>query len=476
MRRLQRSLCLRRRSISKVSSSAFSLCRFRQEIMSLLCRARRGVILLGEGGAAANSAQEGPQLLRSIWRFTLETRKTEDVLHNAAGAVISFDGDKLLYRKGEGFFIASGTDLTPAASDGTPGKPLKMDMQAKIDPRAEWKQIYAETWRIEREFFYDPHFHGLDLAKISARYAPYVEGLSCRSDLTYLQEEMLGEMTVGHMFIRGPRQPGDAPRTGLLGADFMIDHDRYKITHVVSGGNWNPTLYSPLTQPGVNVHEGEYILSVDGVQLHASDNLYAAFEGLAGKQTSLTVGPNADGSGSRSVLVVPVDNERNMRNQEWIEGNIRKTDQLSGGKVAYVYLPNTGGGGFNSFNRYFFAQTDKKAVVIDERYNEGGDIADYVIDVLKRTPMLNYESRQGLRTTEPTGAIFGPKAMLINQNAGSGGGRHAVALSPGQARPLGGCSHMGWIGWHRRLSCAAGRREHHRATHRALQPERRVRH
>ena len=382
---------------------------------------KAGVFLLGEGSAAANSAQDGPQLLRSIWRFTLETRKTEDVLHNAAGAVISFDGDKLLYRKGDGYFIAAGTELTPAAADGTPGKPLKMDMQAKIDPRAEWKQIYAETWRIEREFFYDPGFHGLDLAKISARYAPYVDGLSCRSDLTYLQEEMLGEMTVGHMFIRGPHVPGDAPKTGLLGADYTIDRDRYKITHVVSGGNWNPTLYSPLTQPGVNVHEGEYILAVNGLQLHASDNLYAAFEGLAGKQTSLTVGPNADGSGSRSVLVVPVENERNMRNQEWIEGNIRKTDQLSGGKVAYVYLPNTGGGGFNSFNRYFFAQTEKKAVVIDERYNEGGDIADYVIDVLKRTPMLNYESRQGLRTTEPTGAIFGPKAMLINQNAGSGG-------------------------------------------------------
>ncbi len=382
---------------------------------------KAGVFLLGEGSAAANSAQDGPQLLRSIWRFTLETRKTEDVLHNAAAAVISFDGDKLLYRKGDGFFIAAGTDLTPAAADGSPGKPLKMDMQAKIDPRAEWRQIYAETWRIEREFFYDPGFHGLDLAKISARYAPYVDGLSCRSDLTYLQEEMLGEMTVGHMFIRGPHVPGDAPKTGLLGADYTIDRDRYKITHVVSGGNWNPTLYSPLTQPGVNVHEGEYILAVNGLQLHASDNLYAAFEGLAGKQTSLTVGPNADGSGSRSVLVVPVENERNMRNQEWIEGNIRKTDQLSGGKVAYVYLPNTGGGGFNSFNRYFFAQTEKKAVVIDERYNEGGDIADYVIDVLKRTPMLNYESRQGLRTTEPTGAIFGPKAMLINQNAGSGG-------------------------------------------------------
>ena len=388
---------------------------------------KTGVLLLGEGGPAANSSVEGPPVMPSVWRFTLETRKTEDVLHGVGGLVGSFDGEKLLYRKGEGYFIAAVTDLKPEAADGTPGKPLKMDgMRAKVDPRAEWKQMYAETWRVEREFFYDPGFHGLDLKKISAKYAPYVDGLSTRSDLTYLQEEMLGEMTVGHMFVHDPDKksngPGDADaKTGLLGADYAVDHDRYKFAHVVSGGNWNPKLYSPLTQPGVNVKDGEYLLAVNGNQVHAADNLYSFFEGLAGKQTTLTVGANPDGTGSRDVLVVPVENEHDMREQEWIDGNIRKTAALSGGQVAYVYLPNTAGAGFESFNRYFFAQVDKKAAVIDERWNQGGDIADYVIDVLKRTPMLNYESRQGLRTTEPTGAIYGPKAMLINQNAGSGG-------------------------------------------------------
>ena len=187
----------------------------------------------------------------------------------------------------------------------------------------------------------------------------------------------------------------------------------------------------------MNVHAGEYLLAVNGTPLTAADNVYAALEGLAGKQVNITVGPNADGSGSRDVLVVPVASESAMRMQEWIEGNIRKTDELSHGQIAYVYLPDTGGSGFTSFNRYFFAQVDKKAVIVDDRYNQGGDIADYVIDVLKRTPMLNYESRQGLRTTEPTGAIFGPKAMLINQNAGLGRRCDAVALSPGQARSAG---------------------------------------
>ncbi|HEX4156753.1 MAG TPA: PDZ domain-containing protein [Acidobacteriaceae bacterium] len=380
-----------------------------------------GVLLLGEGNAAANPSSQ-PPLLRSVWRFTLKTRKAEDVLHNATTIATSFDGDKVLYQKGPGWFIASEDDLKPAAADGTPGKPLHVDqMEARIDPRSEWRQMFNETWRIEREFFYDPGYHGLNLHKIEARYEPYVSGLTTRSDLTYLQDEMLGEFTVGHMFIHGPQDNDDGPKTGLLGANYTIDHGRYRFAHIVKGGNWNPTMYSPLTQPGVNVHEGEYLLAVNGAPLHATDNLYAAFEGMAGKQTNITVGPNPDGSGSRDVLVVPVPSEREMRMQEWIENNIRRTDELSGGQVAYVYLPDTGGAGFDSFNRYFFAQVEKKAVIIDDRYNQGGDIADYVIDVLKRTPMLNDESRQGLKVTEPTGAIFGPKAMLINQNAGSGG-------------------------------------------------------
>jgi len=383
---------------------------------------KTGILILGESGEAANPAERNGPAFRSVWRFDLEKRKTEDVLNGADFLMTSNDGEKLLYKKGEGWFIAAQSDLNPGAADGAPGKGLRVDgMHAKIDPRAEWKQMYRETWRIEREFFYDPNFHGLDLKKIYAKYSPYVDGLSTRSDLSYLQTEMLGEITVGHMFISGPYHPDDSPRTGLLGANYTIENDRYKISHIVNGGNWNPTMYSPLTQPGVNVHEGDYLLAVNGSPLHAGDNLYRAFEGLANKQTTITVGPNADGSSSRTALVVPTDSETAMRSQEWIEGNIRKVDSLSHGQIAYVYMPNTAGQGFDSFNRYFFAQVEKKGVIIDDRYNQGGDIADYVIDVLKRTPMLAYESRQGLRTTEPTGAIFGPKAMLINQNAGSGG-------------------------------------------------------
>jgi len=383
---------------------------------------KEGVLLLGEGGAAAQSAEGGSGDLRSVWKFTLTDRKTEEVLHNVGGFVVSFDGEKVLYNRGEAFSIAGMDELKPGGADGSPGKMLRVgEMQAKIDPRAEWRQMYRETWRIEWEFLYDPQAHELDLKKAEAKYAVYLDGLGSRNELSYLQTEMLGEITIGHMFIRGPHDPEKGPKTGLLGADYVVEQNRYKFAHVISGGNWNPALRAPLTQPGVNVKEGEYLLAVNGMEVHATDNLYSFFEGLAGKQVMLSVGPTADGKGARQVTVVPVDSEHRMRGLAWIEDNIRKVDAMSGGQVAYVYLPNTAGGGFSNFNRYFFAQTQKKAVVIDERYNEGGLIADYVIDVLKRVPMANYETREGEKVTEPSGAIFGPKAMIINQSAGSGG-------------------------------------------------------
>ncbi len=388
----------------------------------LLAAGKEGVLLLGEGGASAQTDAEGRHGMRSMWKFTVTDRKTEEVLHNVDGFITSFDGEKVLYRRGDAYTIAGVDELKAGGGEASPGKMLRVgEMQAKVDPRAEWRQMYRETWRIEREFLYDPNAHGLDLKKAEAKYAVYLDGLGSRDELSYLQQEMLGEITIGHMFIRGPHDPEKGPKTGLLGADYAVDHDRYKFAHVISGGNWNPALRAPLTQPGVTVREGEYLLAVNGMEVHATDNLYSFFEGLAGKQVMLSVGPAPDGKGARQVTVVPVDSEHRMRGLAWIEDNIRKVDAMSGGQVAYVYLPNTAGGGFSNFNRYFFAQAQKKAVVIDERYNEGGLIADYVIDVLKRVPMANYETREGRNVTEPSGAIFGPKAMIINQSAGSGG-------------------------------------------------------
>ncbi len=341
------------------------------------------------------------------------------MLSELTGFDVSFNGEKIFYAHGDGWFLIPASDLHPGGSQGKPVN--NTQMFATIDPRAEYKQMYRETWHIERDFFYDPHLHGLDLAKIEAKYQPYLDNLASRSEFTYLSEEMLGEIEVGHMFINGPRENSTAPKPGLLGADYTTDNDRYKFAKIYNGQNWTPALTAPLTVPGINVQQGEYLLAVNGRDLHASDNLYSFFDGTAGKQTVIRVGHKPDGSDGRDVTVVPTDSEHGLRNIDWIESNRRKVDQLSGGKVAYIYMPNTGGAGYSNFNRYFYSQLDKQAVVLDERYNEGGFIADYIVDVLGQQPLSGAIERDGEPVHDPEGAIFGPKAMIINQSAGSGG-------------------------------------------------------
>ncbi len=384
---------------------------------------KEGVLYLGEGLPVAQSSHEddGPYV-RSLWRFILEKRATDQVLQNIGTFITSFNGDKMLYQKGDGWFIADADDLKPAAGDAPVGKGLNLgSLQATVDPHAEWRQMYFETWRIERDFLYDPNHHGLDIDKVQAKYEPYLAGLGSRSDLDYLFEEMLGEITIGHMFVRSPHPPDHSPKPGLLGADYAIESGRYRFVKIFNGENWNPALQAPLTQPGVNVKEGEYLLALNGRELHASDNIYSFFDGMAGKQVVLRVGSKPDGADARDVTVITIPSEHNLRNIGWIEANRRKVEQLSGGRAAYVYMPNTAGAGFTSFNRYFFSQVDKQAAVIDERYNDGGQLADYVIDSLRRVPMSRYETREGEDVTDPAGAIFGPKVMIINQSAGSGG-------------------------------------------------------
>jgi tricorn protease len=372
----------------------------------------------------------GPDAQTTVWRFDLTSRKPEKVMEGANDLVISFDGKKMLYSKGREasrkWYITS-TAAQPAAAgpaaSAKPDTPLNLArMEVLVDPRQEWQQEYREVWRIERDFLYDPKLHGLNLEATSKHYQPYVDNIGSRIDFSYLLSEMLGEITVGHMYIRTPSEPpSDEGKVGLLGADYTIENGRYRFARIYQGENWNPQLRAPLTQPGVNVEEGEYLLAVNGRELYGKDEVFELFAGTADKSTVLRVGPTADGKGARNVTVVPVENETALRNRAWIEGNLHKTEQLSGGKVAYVYLPDTAFGGYTSFNRYFFAQVGREAVVIDERFNGGGAAADYVIDYLRR-PLANYwMTREGQDFTTPEGAIFGPKAMIINMYAGSGG-------------------------------------------------------
>ena len=283
-------------------------------------------------------------------------------------------------------------------------------------------QMFREAWRVERDFFYDPGFHGLNLRNAEERYQRFLEGIGSRADLNYLFSEMLGNLVVGHLSVGG----GDTPdvkrvQTGLLGCDYKIENGRYRFARVYNGENWNPQATAPLTQPGVNVAAGEYLLAVNGRNLTAADNVYSFFEGTAGKQVQIRVGADPGGGNARTVTVVPVPNENRLRNLAWIEDNRRKVDEMTGGRVAYVYLPDTAFGGFTNFTRYFFAQVDKQAVIVDERFNGGGALATDIVEFLSRKLLSSVATRDGGDEVEPQGAIFGPKVMLINEFAGSGG-------------------------------------------------------
>ena len=390
--------------------------------MSNLAVGKSGVLFLAEGPPVGRSAEDEGLPIRALWRFTTEKRQTEEILSGLTSFGVSFNGEKLFYQRRDNWFLAPIAELKPGSPDANPGKPVNNHgMMAMLDPRASWKQMYRETWRLQRDFLYDPHTHGLDIRKIEAKYQPYLENLASRNEFTYLCDEMLGEVQVGHMFVNGPRSPSNAPKPGLLGADYTIDHNRYRFAKIYNGENWTPSLTAPLTLPGINVVEGDYLLAVNGRELHATDNIDSFFDGTAGKQTVIRVGKNPDGSGARDVTVVPTASEYGLRNLDWIDGNRRKVEELSGGKIAYVYMPNTAGAGYTNFNRYFYAQLDKEGLILDERFNQGGFLADYVVSVLSQKHLSNAIERDGKPVHDPQGAIFGPKAMLINQSAGSGG-------------------------------------------------------
>lgn len=373
---------------------------------------KTGVLYLAESPTAAF----GPSTLH---KFDLKTRKPDKVLDGVSYFELSANREKMLIGQSGNRWTIASTSTPLKAGEGL----LKLDgMETWVDPRLEWRQMYNEAWRVQRDFFYDKNLHGVDIAAMKARYAPYLESIASRADLNYLFSDMMGEFTASHLYIQGGQLPDvKRVRGGLLGCDYTVENGRYRFKRVFNGESWNPQLRAPLTQPGVNVVSGEYLLAVNGRNLTERDNVYQAFEGTAGKQVVIKVGTSADGAGAREVTVVPVDTEANLRNLAWIESNRRKVDQLSGGRLAYVYLPDTALGGYTSFNRYYFAQTGKEGAVVDERFNGGGAQPDYILDLLRR-PLLHYRNtREGEEFTGPMTGIFGPKVMLINEYAGSGG-------------------------------------------------------
>jgi tricorn protease len=355
----------------------------------------------------------------SLNRYDLTTRKNETLLPEVSSYIVSADGKKLLYRNGTAWSIVP----TTRAIQPSEGRIAADTIEVRLDPRAEWKQIFDEAWRINRDYFYAPNMHGVNWVSARDKYAALLPHAATRADLNRILQWMSSELSVGHHNVGGGdslAEPRNVPG-GLLGADYEVANGRYRLKKVFGGLNWNPQMRAPLTEPGVNAKVGEYILAVNGRDLRPPANLYSLFENTSGKIVELTLGPNADGSGSRTVQVVPIANEGALRNRDWVEGNLKKVDKATGGRVAYVYVPNTGGSGHTYFKRYFYPQVHKDGVIVDERFNGGGSVADYYIDILRRPFIANWAMRYGADLKTPFASIQGPKAMIIDETAGSGG-------------------------------------------------------
>jgi len=380
----------------------------------------------GEGGKLfyrkvappPNPTADGPAD-SSIRVYDLATRKDEAFGPACDGFELTADRKKMLV-------VSRGSwSIIPAAGKPEPGKG-KLDLDAvsvRVVPALEWKQIFDEAWRINRDFFYDPNFHGADWSAMKVKYAAFLPHLSCRADLNRLIQWMCSELGVGHHRVGGGDFLAQPARVagGLLGADYAVENGRYRFKKIYGGLNWSPELRAPLAEPGSEVKAGEYLLAVEGRDLVPPDNLFARFEATAGRIVEITVGPNAGGTGSRAIKVVPIADEGALRNRDWVEGNIRKVHAATNGRVAYVYVPNTSTMGHIYFKRYFFPQADKDAIIVDERFNGGGSVADYYLDWLRKPASAYWAMRYGADLKTPSASIQGPKVMIVNEVAGSGG-------------------------------------------------------
>lgn len=355
----------------------------------------------------------------TLHRYDLKKRKSVPFLTGATLFSLSRDGKKLLYRQRDDWAIV-GTEASPKPGDGK----IAVNLPMRLDPPAEWRQIFREAWRYQRDYLYVPNHHGADMELVYRMFSPWVDHVAHRADLTYLLDLLGGEFSVGHSFTGGGDIPSSEPdKVGLLGADFTRDGERYRLSRIYDGEEWNPGLQAPLRAPGVKARTGNYLIAVNGVELKAPANPYRLFEGTAGRQTVLRLNDKPTSEGSWTATVVPVANDNGLRTQAWVEGNRRLVDSLSGAKLAYVWIPNTGEDGYAYFNRYYFAQQNRQGVILDERFNHGGYIADYFVDLLNRNLRGYFNNPVGDRRpwTEPLTGIFGPKVMLINEYAGSGG-------------------------------------------------------
>ena len=349
--------------------------------------------------------------------YDLEKREEKTIVDDADMFALSVDGKKLLIGKSGSYYVI---DV---------GENAKLDkkmpvsqLEMTVDPRAEWKQIFNDVWRFERDYFYDPNMHGVNWNEMKSRYAKLLDNAVTRWDVNYVIGELISELSSSHTYRGGgDEEAGPVQSFGYLGVNWEIANGAYRIKDIVTDAPWDTEVRSPLLQPGIRVGKGDYILAVNGVPLTIARAPWAAFAGLAGKTVELTVNSQPSLEGARKVIVQTLTDETRLRNLAWIESNRETVDRETNGRVGYIYVPSTGIDGQNELVRQFWAQFTKEGLIIDERFNSGGQIPDRFIELLNRKPLAFWAVRDGENWQQPSIANFGPKVMLINGWSGSGG-------------------------------------------------------
>ncbi len=377
---------------------------------------------VAEGGGGGGEGFGGGRTSRSVVAFYDLKTKKETELGAFGSFEITANGKRMLLSSRREYSLI---DLPTAKVDLKPDAKLDFShLTARLDRRQEWTQIFDESWRQMRDFFYDPNLHGVDWPAQRIKYGALLPSVDTRNDLTYLLGEMIGELNIGHTYVGGgDRENAPRVKTGLLGAQVSRDATSraYRIDRILPGENWQTKTRSPLTELGVNVSVGDYILAVNGQRVAELDNLYTALIGTVGQQVVLRVNAAATDEGAREVTIVPIADEAPLYYENWVQGNLDHVAQKTGGRVGYLHIPDMGPEGLNEFVRRFYPQLNKQALIIDVRGNGGGNVSPMIIERLRRELVMVNVRRNGTPTTNPPNMLLGPKVTLINQYSASDG-------------------------------------------------------
>lgn len=381
---------------------------------------------------------------KPVMYYDLKEREEKIIVENVDNFEISADGEKMLVTK---FKNSPSYSVIDVKEDQKMKDMLPVDqMEMTVEPKAEWAQIFNDAWRLERDYFYDPNMHGVDWDAMKGHYGKLLEYAVTRWDVNYVIGELIGEMNASHTYRSGgDTERGKNESTGLIGIDWELRDDAFKIKKIITGASWDSEVRSPLAQSGIEVKEGDYILAVNGIPLDISAEPYVAFQGLAGKTIQLTVSDKPEFDGAKNILVETLKSESRLRHLAWIEGNRKRVEEASNGKVGYVYVRSTGTDGQSELIRQFISQIDKDGLIIDERFNSGGQIPDRFVEMLDRKPLAFWAVRDGKNWQWPPVAHFGPKVMLINGWSGSGGDAFPDYFKKRELGPLIGTTTWGGL-------------------------------